>query len=77
MDLSGSEQFMLLAGGITMLGALDVPTSKCCGMECDRQVVDLTASDTEHVLRDRFLEGVVDFNRPIGNRPCAHASFWV
>ena len=56
--LNGSEQFMLLAGSITMLGACVGMTFqfilksrctniKCCGMECDRQVVDLTASDTE------------------------------
>jgi len=56
--LSGSEQFMLIAGGITMLGACvgmtyqfilksRCTTIKCCGIECDRQVVDLTASDTE------------------------------
>ena len=58
--LSGSEQFMLIAGGITMLGACVGMTyqfilkSRCSKLslcwkcaECDRQVVDLTASDTE------------------------------
>ena len=58
--LSGSEQFMLIAGGITMLGACVGMTyqfilkSRCSKLsfcwkcaECDRQVVDLTAADTE------------------------------
>ena len=56
--LNGSEQFMLIAGGITMLGACvgmtyqfilksRCTTIKCCGLVCDRQVVELTASDTE------------------------------
>ena len=56
--LTGSEQFMLLAGSITMFGALCAltfqfvlksrcTTIRCCGVQCERSVVDLTAQDTE------------------------------
>ena len=56
--LNGSEIFMLIAGGITMCGACVAMTYsfvlksrcvriKCCGIECDRSVVELTAADTE------------------------------
>ena len=56
--LSGSEQFMLISGGMAAAGAClamvlqFVLKSRCsrirmCGMECERQVIDITASDTQ------------------------------
>ena len=56
--LSGSEQFMLISGGIAAGGAClgmilqfvlksRCVTIKCCGLQCDRSVVDLEAADLE------------------------------
>jgi hypothetical protein len=57
-SLSGSEQFMLISGGIaaaaTCLGMIlqfvlksRCTTIKCCGLHCERSVVDLEAADLE------------------------------
>lgn len=57
-SLNGSEQFMLITGGIAAAGAClamilqfilksRCSRIRCCGVECDRQVIDITASDTE------------------------------
>ena len=57
-NLSGSQQFMLISGGIATAGAClgmilqfvlksRCVTIKCCGLVCDRSVVDLEASDLE------------------------------
>jgi hypothetical protein len=56
--LSGSEQFMLISGGIAAGGAClgmilqfvlrsRCTTIKCCGLICERSVLDLQASDLE------------------------------
>ena len=56
--LSGTEQFMLISGAIAAGGAClgmvlqfvlksRCTTIKCCGIKCDRAVVDLEASDLE------------------------------
>ena len=57
-SLNGSEQFMLISGAMAAAGAClamilqfvlksRCSRIKCCGIECDRQVIDITASDTE------------------------------
>eukprot|EP00966_Prymnesium_polylepis_P140054 3235251-Prymnesium_polylepis.1 len=57
-NLSGSEQFMLISGAIATAGAClgmilqfvlksRCTTIKCLGMQCERSVVDLEASDLE------------------------------
>ena len=57
-NLSGSEQFMLISGGIATAGAClgmilqfvlksRCVTIKCCGLQCDRSVVELEATDLE------------------------------
>jgi len=57
-ELNGSEQFMLITGGITMAGAClamilqfvlksRCTSIKCCGFHCERSVVELEASDLE------------------------------
>ena len=57
-SLNGSEQFMLISGGIaataTCLGMIlqfvlksRCVSIKCCGIECQRNVVSLEASDLE------------------------------
>ena len=57
-ELNGSEQFMLITGGIAAAGAClamvlqfilksRCSRIRCCGVECDRQVIDITASDAE------------------------------
>ena len=57
-NLSGSEQFMLISGAIAAGGAClgmilqfvlksRCVTIKCCGLQCDRSVVDLEAADLE------------------------------
>ena len=57
-SLSGSEQFMLISGGIAAAGAClgmilqfvlksRCTTIKCCGLHCERSVVDLEAADLE------------------------------
>ena len=57
-ELNGSEQFMLIAGALAMAGACfgmclqfvlksRCSSIKCCGIECERQVIDLTAHDAE------------------------------
>ena len=62
--LSGSEQFMLISGGMAAAGAClamvlqFVLKSRCsriqmCGMECDRQVIDISASDTDITASNR------------------------
>ena len=56
--LSGSEQFMLISGGIAAAGAClgmllnfvlksRCTTIKCCGIMCERSVVELEAADLE------------------------------
>eukprot|EP00966_Prymnesium_polylepis_P075423 1749684-Prymnesium_polylepis.2 len=56
--LSGSEQLMLISGAIAAGGAClgmilqfvlrsRCTTIKCCGMHCERSVLDLQASDLE------------------------------
>ena len=56
--LTGSEQFMLISGAIAAGGAClgmilqfvlksRCTTIKCCGLQCERSVVDLDASDLE------------------------------
>jgi hypothetical protein len=57
-SLNGSEQFMLITGGIAAAGAClamilqfilksRCSRIRCCGVECDRQVLDISASDAE------------------------------
>ena len=57
-NLSGSQQFMLISGGIAAGGAClgmilqfvlksRCVTIRCCGLVCDRAVVDLEAADLE------------------------------
>ena len=57
-SLNGSEQFMLITGGIAAAGAClamvlqfilksRCSRIRCCGVECDRQVIDITAAQTE------------------------------
>jgi hypothetical protein len=57
-SLSGSEQFMLISGGIAAAGAClgmilqfvlrsRCTTIKCCGIMCERSVLDLEAIDLE------------------------------
>ena len=57
-SLSGSEQFMLISGGIAAGGAClgmilqfvlksRCVTIRCCGLQCDRSVVELEAADLE------------------------------
>ena len=56
--LSGSQQFMLISGGIATTGAClgmilqfvlksRCVTIRCCGIQCDRSVVELEATDLE------------------------------
>ena len=57
-DLTGSEQFMLISGAIAASGAClgmilqfvlksRCTSIRCCGLECQRNVVDLQANDLE------------------------------
>ena len=57
-NLSGSQQFMLISGGIATAGAClgmilqfvlksRCVTIRCCGLQCDRSVVELQAADLE------------------------------
>ena len=57
-SLSGSEQFMLISGGIAAGGAClgmilqfvlksRCTSIRCCGIMCERSVVDLEAADLE------------------------------
>ena len=57
-DLNGSEQFLLITAAITAFGACIAMTYqfvlrsrctsiKCCGIECERSVIDLQANDLE------------------------------
>jgi hypothetical protein len=56
--LSGSEQFILISGAIAASGAClamflqfilksRCTSIKCCGIQCERSVVDLQADDLE------------------------------
>ena len=56
--LNGSEMFMLISGSIVTFSALlgmtyscilksRCTSIKCCGLQCDRDVIDLTAEQTE------------------------------
>jgi hypothetical protein len=57
--LTGTEQFLLIGGGITTLGACCsmilqfVLKSRCkkikcpCGVECDRDVIDISAVEAQ------------------------------
>ena len=62
-NLNGSEQFLLITAGITAFGACIGMTYqfvlrsrctyiKCCGLECERSVIDLQASDLESQQRN-------------------------
>ena len=57
-NLSGSQQFMLISGGIATAGAClgmilqfilksRCVTIRCFGLQCDRSVVELQAADLE------------------------------
>ena len=57
-NLTGTEQFMLISGGIAAAGAClgmilqfvlksRCTSIRCCGLQCERSVVDLGASDLE------------------------------
>ena len=61
--LTGSEQFMLISGAIAAGGAClgmilqfvlksRCTTIKCCGLHCERSVVDLQANDLEIGVRN-------------------------
>ena len=62
-SLSGSEQFMLISGGIAAAGAClgmilqfvlksRCTSIRCCGIMCERSVVDLQANDLEIGVRN-------------------------
>lgn len=57
-SLTGTEQFLLIGGGITVLGACfsmvlqfvlksRCKKIKCCGIECDREVIEITAEEAQ------------------------------
>ena len=57
-SLTGTEQFLLIGGGITVLGAYfsmilqfvlksRCKTIKCCGVECDRDVIEINAEEAQ------------------------------